>query len=66
MNLSLAEEKTIVQHILELDSRGYPPSLNAVRDMANDLLAARGAPKVGVKWLNRFMERTLEIIIKVT
>ena len=41
--LTKVEEKVIVSHILELDSRGFAPTLSAVRDMADQLLTARGA-----------------------
>jgi hypothetical protein len=32
----------IVEHILELVARGFPPRLAAVADMANSLRAERG------------------------
>src|SRR3954453_3135548 len=47
-NLTDLEESVIIQHILDLDSRGFPPRLSAVEDMANQLLAACGRRKVGV------------------
>ena len=39
--LTSTEELVIVQHILKLDERGYPPRLTNVEDMANSLLAER-------------------------
>jgi hypothetical protein len=47
--LTKLKEEVIIRHILDLDSRGYLPCLNAVRDMANKLLAARGARTVSQK-----------------
>ena len=44
--LTKLEELTIVEHILDLDSRSFPPRLSGVEDMANRLLAERDAPKV--------------------
>ena len=41
MKLLKTEEEVIIQHILDLDSRGFPPRLAAVKDMADSLLAAR-------------------------
>jgi hypothetical protein len=41
--LTQLEEEVIVSYILDLDSRGFPPTYAAVRGMANSLLAARGA-----------------------
>lgn len=41
--LTNPEEEAIIEHVLDLDSRGFPPSLNNVRYMANKLLAERGA-----------------------
>ena len=37
------ERDKIVQYILNLDSRGFAPTLDAVRDMADRLLAERDA-----------------------
>jgi hypothetical protein len=41
------EESVIVQRILDLDSRGFPPRLSAVEDMANKLPANRAGRTVG-------------------
>ena len=48
----------IVDHIIDLDLRGFSPTYAAVRDMANRLLAARGAGQVGVHWPRNFVKRT--------
>jgi hypothetical protein len=48
----------IVGYILDLDSRGFAPTLDAVRDMANRLLTARGAEQVGRDWPRNFVRRT--------
>lgn len=47
--LSQREEEVIVRHILDLDTRGFAPTYAAIRDMADKLLAARGAGQVGQK-----------------
>ena len=41
--LTKLEEETIKQHILNLDSQGFTPTLSTIRDMANKLCAKRGA-----------------------
>jgi hypothetical protein len=41
--LTKQEEAAIVQHILELGERRFPPTLDGVREMANELLAQRDA-----------------------
>jgi hypothetical protein len=46
--LTQREDDVIVQHILDLDQRGFAPTYAAVRDIANRLLAARGAGNVSV------------------
>ena len=42
------KEEVVIKHILDLDLRGFSPSLNAVREIANKLLAARSAEKVSI------------------
>jgi hypothetical protein len=54
--LTQLEEEVIVKYILDLDLRGFPPTYAAVRDMADKLLAARSAEKVGQKWLANFIK----------
>ena len=56
--LTQVEEEVIVQYILDLDQRGFAPTYAAVRDMADKLLAARGAGQVGVHWPRNFVKRT--------
>ena len=51
------EERTIVQYILELDARAFPPRLRGVKDMANHLLRERDAPPVGKLWAYNFVKR---------
>ncbi|KAH8621882.1 putative transposase [Alternaria alternata] len=41
--LTEREEQVIIRYILDLDTRGFAPTYEAVRDIANKLLAARGA-----------------------
>jgi hypothetical protein len=48
----------IVRYILDLDQRGFAPIYAVVRDMANKLLAARGAGCVGIHWPRNFVKRT--------
>jgi hypothetical protein len=55
------EESVIVQYILELDSKGFPPRLSGVEDMANRILAQRDAPRVGVNWASTFVKRHPEL-----
>ena len=55
------EELAIVRHILDLVSRGFPPRLIAVRQMADSLLAVRGAGKVGENWPSTFVHRSPEL-----
>ena len=47
-----------MQHVLDLDHRGFAPTYASVRDMADKLLAARGAGQVGQKWPANFVRRT--------
>jgi hypothetical protein len=47
----------VIDHILDLDLRGFAPTYAAVRNMADKLLAARGAGQVGQKWPANFVKR---------
>src|SRR6266576_7282495 len=44
--LTTTEEQTIVRYILDLDSRGIPPRLCEVADMADKLLTTRSGTPV--------------------
>ncbi|KAF7573624.1 hypothetical protein PtrM4_085290 [Pyrenophora tritici-repentis] len=62
-NLTLTEEQTLVQYILNLNSRGFAPQLCEVEDMVNKLMSARGRKPVGKKWTTRFVTRSDKIKI---
>jgi len=59
--LTSSEEDTIVRYVLDLDSRGFPPRIDGVEDMANLLLETRGAKRVGKYWAYRFVQRRPEL-----
>ncbi|RKK06679.1 hypothetical protein BFJ68_g17640 [Fusarium oxysporum] len=59
--LSDLEEEIIVKFILDLDSRGFPPRLRGVEEMANRLLADRDASPVGKRWAMNFVKRHKEL-----
>lgn len=60
------EEYTIVQYILDLDARSFPPRLCGVQEMANRLLADRKASPVGVNWASKFVKRRKELSTRFT
>ena len=66
--LSAVEEQSLVQWILDLDRRGFPPQVIDVRRMADALLAARGQDPppqpVGKKWVSRFVNSQSELQTK--
>ena len=68
--LSAIEEQSLIQWILELDRRGFPPHIIDVRRMADALLAARGQdpppPPVGKNWVSRFIQGQPELQTKWT
>ena len=45
--LTNLEESVLVQYILDLAAKGFPPQLSIVEDMANRLLTTRDASRVG-------------------
>lgn len=55
--LTILEEEVVVRHILDLDSRAFPPRRSAVEDMANRLLAERDGGRVGKNWTSNFVRR---------
>jgi hypothetical protein len=61
MKLTETEESAIIQHILELDGRGFPPTKSMVRQMANKLLAERQGDPVGKKWPDNFVNRVPDL-----
>ena len=68
--LSPTEEQSLVQWVLDLDRRGFPPYIIDVRRMADVLLAARGQDPppqpVGKKWVSRFIQSQSELQTKWT
>ena len=60
------EEETIIQYIRKLDARGFAPTLSYVREMADQLLAARGGTQVGQNWATNFIRRKPSIKSQVT
>ena len=68
--LSPIEEQSLVQWILDLDRRGFPPHIIDVRRMADTLLAARGQdpppPPTGKCWVSRFIQSHPELQKKWT
>jgi helix-turn-helix, Psq domain/Tc5 transposase DNA-binding domain len=64
--LKPTEEDAIVQYILDLDTRGFPPRIAGVEDMANLLLATRSTRRVGKQWAYRFVNRQPELKTRFT
>ena len=59
--LTKSEEDAIVEYILDLDERGFPPRIAGVEDMANLLLGRRDGGRVGKLWTARFIARRKEL-----
>lgn len=59
--LTDSEELVLVQYILDLAAKGFPPRLSVVGDMADRLLATRDAPRVGTRWASNFVNRRPEL-----
>ena len=65
LKMSPIEEQSLVEWILDLDRRGFPPYIIDVRRMGDVLLAARGQDPppqpLGQKWVSRFVKRQAEL-----
>lgn len=61
MKLTDTEESAIVERILTLSGKGFPPRLFTVGDMANRLLPLRDATPVGPRWANSFVGQQPEL-----
>ena len=59
--LTALEELVLVQFILDLATKGFPPRVSIVGDMASRLLATRHAPRVGTRWASSFINRRPEL-----
>src|SRR5258706_6206040 len=59
--LTSQEELAIVQFILDLDSRGFPPRPQDVRDMADLLLTLRDGLSLGKNWTTKFINSRPEL-----
>ena len=64
--LTKLEEEVIVRHILDLDSRAFPPRRSDVEDMANRLLAERDSGRVGKNWTSNFVRRQPQLSTRFT
>jgi hypothetical protein len=64
--LQRLEEEVIIKRIRKLDAQGFAPTLSYIREMANQLLAARGGREVGEKWARNLIRRKPEIKSQVT
>lgn len=59
--LTETKEQVIVDRIIDLDSRAFPPRLRNVEEMANILLCERDAALVGKNWASNFVRRRPEL-----
>jgi hypothetical protein len=62
--LTITEEETLVQYVLDLDARGFAPHYAGVEDMANLLLAQRDAGRVGKHWAEKFVKRQPKLVTR--
>lgn len=63
--LTELEERVIVEHALDVDSRGFQLNYDLLRGVADKLLADRGGRRVGVNWPATFVRRVPELKLRV-
>ena len=58
--MTSTEEEVLLERILDLDARWFPPRISVVREIANIILATRGETlpqTVGQNWVRNFINR---------
>jgi hypothetical protein len=55
--LTNLEENVLLNRIIDLIERGFPPRLEDIQDMANRLLGVRDVTRVGSRWAGNFVRR---------
>ena len=59
--LTDSEEKAVLELVLDMDSKGFPPRPTMVREMADHLRRVREASPVGDNWTTNFIRRRSEL-----
>ena len=65
--LTPTEEQVLIQWIISMDNRGYPPRVCAVQNAARLLLQQRVGPSasIGINWPTRFIKRQPTLTIEI-
>jgi hypothetical protein len=63
--LTELEEKVLIKHALDVDSRSFQLNYDLLRDIADKFLADRGSRRVGVNWPATFVRRVPELKSRV-
>jgi hypothetical protein len=63
--LTELEERAIIEHAIDVDSRGFQLNYDLLRGIADKLLGDRGCRRVGVNWPANFVKRVPELKSRV-
>jgi hypothetical protein len=63
--LTKLEEKAIIEHALNVNSRGFQLNYSLLREIADSLLAQRSGRRVSVNWPAKFIKRVPELKLRV-
>jgi hypothetical protein len=55
------EETVLIEYILDLATKGFPPRLYVMEDIANRIIATRNGERVGPRWATNFVRRRPEL-----
>ncbi|KAK6215419.1 putative transposase [Colletotrichum tabaci] len=61
MKMTITEEEVILERVIDLIDRGFPPRQEDVREMADQLLNARDGTRTGPRWAENFVRRVPEL-----